>query len=344
MRIPLGYVLKRIGFLFAVMWTAATINFILPHLSPKDPVAEQVTMKIAMMGESSVAAQEMIDALKELYGLDLPIWQQYLRYLWNTFRFDLGRSIAAYPRPVMDIIGQTIWWTIGFAGTATVLAFIIGTVLGAMVGWSKAPKFFGYFIPPLAMFSAVPGFITALILIYFFAFKMQQWTGGSFYFPLRGGYSNDTLVDPTNLNFWLDVIWHSVLPAISMLLVSTGGWALGMRAMMVTVEGSDYITFAEAKGLKGSRIFLRYAIRNCMLPQTTSLAMQLGAIVSGATLVESMFSYPGIGSRLNAAIASFDYYTMYGIIFFLVVGIAIATFIVDLAYPLLDPRISYQED
>ncbi len=152
-----------------------------------------------------------------------------------------------------------------------------------------------------------------------------------------------TLVDPTNLDFWIDVAWHSVLPALSMLLVTTGSWALGMRAMMVTVEGADYITFAEAKGLKGSRIFLRYAMRNCMLPQTTALAMQLGAIVTGATLVEGMFSYPGIGSRLSLAIAQFDYYTMYGIIFFLVVGIALATFIVDLMYPLLDPRISYQE-
>jgi peptide/nickel transport system permease protein len=128
-----------------------------------------------------------------------------------------------------------------------------------------------------------------------------------------------------------------------MLLVTTGGWALGMRAMMITVEGADYITFAEAKGLKGSRIFLRYAIRNCMLPQATALAMRLGAIVTGAVLVEGMFSYPGIGSRLNLAISQFDYYTMYGITFFLVVGIALATFIVDMMYPLLDPRISYQE-
>jgi peptide/nickel transport system permease protein len=325
------------------MWTAATINFILPHLSPKDPVQEQVTQKVALMGESSEAAEEMVQALKEIYGLDQPLWRQYVRYIWNTMRFDLGRSIYQYPRPVMDIIGQTIWWTLGFVGMATVLAFVIGTVLGALVGWSKAPGFFRFFIPPLAMFSAIPGFILALVLIYFLAFKMQQWTNEAFYFPLRGGYSNDTIVDPTNLNFWLDVIWHSVLPALSLLLVTTGGWALGMRAMMVTVEGADYITFAEAKGLKESRVFFRYALRNCLLPQMTALAMRLGAIVSGSALVENMFNYPGIGSRLGTAIQQFDYYTMYGIVFFLVVGVAVATFIVDLMYPLLDPRISYQE-
>jgi len=343
MRIPLMYIIKRVGFLVAVVFVAATINFLLPQLSPKDPVAEQVTMKIAMMGQDSAAAEEMIAALKEIYGLDKPLWQQYVQYIWNSFTFQLGRSIYQYPRPVMDIIGQTIWWTVGFAGTATVLAFLIGTVVGAMVGWSKAPKFFGYLIPPLAMFSAVPGFITALVLIYFLAFKAQQWTGGSFYFPLRGGYNNDTIIDPLSFTFWKDVIWHSILPALSMLLVTTGGWALGMRAMMVTVEGSDYITFAEAKGLKSARIFFRYAVRNCLLPQTTALAMQLGAIVSGATLVEAMFNYPGIGSRLNLAISQFDYYVMYGIIYFLVVGVALATFMVDMVYPLLDPRISYQE-
>ena len=343
MRIPPMYVIKRLGFLIAVMWTAATLNFILPHLSPKDPVAEQVTQKIASGGLTPEAAQEMQDGLRALYGLDKPLWQQYVKYIWNTFRFDLGKSIYSYPRPVMDIINQTIWWTLGFAGTATFLAFILGTVLGALVGWSKAPRFFGALIPPLAVFSAVPGFVLALILIYFGAFKAQQWTNGTFYFPLRGGYSDSTLINLRDWGFWKDALWHSVLPMLSMLLVSTGGWALGMRAMMVTVEGADYITFAEAKGLKGTRVFFRYALRNCLLPQATALAMQLGAIVTGAVLVESMFSYPGIGNRLSTAISQFDYYVMYGIIFFLVCGIALTTFLVDILYPLLDPRISYRE-
>ena len=343
MRIPPMYVIKRLGFLIAVVWTAATINFVLPQLSPRDPVQEQVTQKIALMGQDASAAEEMVQELRKIYGLDKPLWQQYIQYLWNSFRFELGRSIYQYPRSVMDIIGQTIWWTIGFAGTATVLAFVFGTLIGALVGWSRAPKIFDWFMPPLALFSAVPGFITALVLIYFLAFKAQQWTDGSFYFPLRGGYDNATIIDITNFAFWKDVLWHSVLPALSMLLVTTGSWAMGMRSMMVTVEGADYITFAEAKGLKGSRIFLRYALRNCMLPQATALAMRLGAIVSGATLVEYMFNYPGIGSRLNLAIQQFDYYVMYGIIFFLVVGVAVATFFVDLMYPLLDPRITYQE-
>jgi peptide/nickel transport system permease protein len=129
---------------------------------------------------------------------------------------------------------------------------------------------------------------------------------------------------------------------LSLILVSLGGWSLGMRAMMVTVEGDDYMSFAEAKGLKGSRLFFQYALRNAMLPQITSLAVRMGTIVAGSTLVEVYFRYPGLGNRLGAAIASFDYYLISGIVFFMIAGIAVATFLVDLLYPLLDPRISYQ--
>jgi len=203
-----------------------------------------------------------------------------------------------------------------------------------LVGWAKTAKGRSWLMPPLAMFSAVPAFIIALLLIYFLAFKAKA-------FPLRGGYSATVVKDWTSMEFLLDVAHHAILPGLSMLVVSVGGWSLGMRAMMVTVEGADYITFADAKGLKGSRLFFRYALRNTLLPQVTALAMQLGLIVSGATLVETMFSYPGIGNRLGGAIAALDYPVIYGIVFFMVVGIAIATLVVDLIYPLLDPRISY---
>ncbi len=334
MRIPLSYVLRRIGFLVAVLFTAATINFLIPKLAPRDPVTELINRKIASGGLTSEGAAEFGDSLRELYGLDRPLWEQYLKYIWNTMRFDLGYSIVNYPQRVDEIIGQTVFWTLGFVATSTLLAFLIGTVVGALVGWSKTSKWLSWLMPPLAMFSAVPAFIIALLLIYFLAFKAKA-------FPLRGGYSATVVKDWTSMEFLLDVAHHAILPGLSMLVVSVGGWSLGMRAMMVTVEGADYITFADAKGLKGSRLFFRYALRNTLLPQVTALAMQLGLIVSGATLVETMFSYPGIGNRLGGAIAALDYPVIYGIVFFMVVGIAIATLVVDLIYPLLDPRISY---
>ncbi len=334
MRIPLSYVLKRIGFLLAVLYTAATINFLIPKLAPRDPVQELVNQKIASGGLTSEGAAEFRDSLRKLYGLDKPLWQQYLTYIWNMMRFDLGYSIVNYPVRVDFIIGQTIFWTLGFVGTSTIFAFLIGTVVGALVGWSKTSKWFSWLMPPLAAFSAIPAFIIALLLIYFLAFKLKA-------FPLRGGYSATVVKDWSSTEFLLNVAHHAVLPALSMLLVSIGGWSLGMRSMMVTVEGQDYITFAEAKGLKRGRIFFRYALRNTLLPQVTSLAMSLGLIVSGSALVETMFSYPGIGNRLGGAIAALDYPVIYGIVFFLVVGIAVATLVVDLLYPLLDPRISY---
>jgi len=331
----LGYVLRRLAFLVGVMYVAATLNFLLPHLAPRDPIAEQVTQQVAMMGLSPEGQAEMIASRKALLGLDKPLWQQYLNYLWRMFHFDLGYSLVNYPKTVNELIAQSVWWTIGIVGTSTVIAFLLGTLIGALLGWHKSPRLMNLLIPPLMVFAASPSFIIALILIYFLAFRAKL-------FPLGRPYSLFTVVDWSDPQFVLEVIHHAILPALSMILVSAGGWGLGMRAMMVTVEGDDYMTFGEAKGLKGIRLFFQYALRNALLPQITGLAIQLGALVSGSTLVEVYFQYPGLGTRLNGAIQSFDYNVVSGIVFFLVAGIALATFLVDMLYPLLDPRISYQ--
>ena len=255
--------------------------------------------------------------------------------MWGIIRFDLGFSINNYPRTVNEIIAESVWWTIGIVGMATILAFLTGTILGALLGWNKSPKVLNALIPPLMVFSAAPPFVLALVLIYYLAFRAKA-------FPLSGPYGMTTTIDWSNPDFLLEVAHHAILPALSLILVSVGSWSLGMRAMMVTVEGDDYMTFAEAKGLKGSRLFFQYALRNAMLPQITSLAVRMGTIISGSTLVEVYFRYPGLGNRLGGAIANFDYYVISGIVFFMIAGIALATFLVDLVYPLLDPRISYQ--
>jgi peptide/nickel transport system permease protein len=330
----LGYLIRRLFFLVGVIWAAATLNFILPHLTGRDPIRERITQQIATMGLDSTGAQEMIDSYKRLFGLDKPLWMQYLKYLGNMMRFDLGYSISAYPRSVMDIIGERVWYTIGIVGTTTILAFIIGSLIGALLGWHQSPKVLNALVPPLMIFSAAPAFVLALVLIYYLAFRAKL-------FPLRGAWKMTTTPDWAKFSFWVEVIHHATLPSLSLLLVSVGGWGLGMRAMMVTIEGADYMTYGEAKGLKGTRLFFRYALRNALLPHVTGLAVQLGTIVSGSTLVEVYFAYPGLGTQLNNAIQSFDYYVIYGIVFFLVAGIALATFLVDLLYPLLDPRIAY---
>ena len=190
-------------------------------------------------------------------------------------------------------------------------------------------------LPPLFTFSAIPYYLLGLILIYVFAFRLK-------WFPLTGGSQISTMPSMT-IGYFIELIYHSILPALSIVFASMGFWSLSMRGMMITVEGEDYVTLAEAKGLPNGRVFLWYAMRNALLPQTTALALSLGTVLSGSLLVEIMFNYPGIGSALFAAITGFDYFVIYGIVFLIVVTIATATLILDLVYPLLDPRIRYQK-
>ena len=278
--------------------------------------------------------EDMVKIYDHEFGLDKPLWVQYVNYLGQIVGFHLGYSITHYPKRVKELLAQGILWTLGLMGTTTVLAFLIGTLLGALITWPRAPRFLQYLLPPLLTLSAMPYYILGLVLLYIFAFQ----TG---WFPIFGGYTEGTIPTMT-VSFWLDVVRHSLLPALSIILAALGFWALGMRAMMVTVEGDDYMIFAEAKGLKDKTLFLRYAIRNALLPQITGLALSLGYIVSGSILVEVVFGYPGVGSILYQAISEFDYPTIQGIVFVIIVSIGLATMAVDILYPLLDPRITYR--
>ena len=174
----------------------------------------------------------------------------------------------------------------------------------------------------------------ALTLIYFIAFRLK-------WLPIGGGYGIG-MFPGMNMAFILDVLSHAILPALALILAGSGGWAIGMRGMMVTIQGEDYMTFAEAKGLKNWRLFYRYGVRNALLPQVTGLALALSFIVSGSVLVELVMGYPGIGTLLARSINQLDYFMIYGIVFVIITGIAITMFIMDMIYPLLDPRISYE--
>jgi peptide/nickel transport system permease protein len=332
--VSLDYVLRRLVLFVAVIWAAATLNFFLPRLSGDDPIRARLLEQAAAGGYVQAGLEDMIDEYNRKFGLDQPLWEQYISYLGNVVRLDFGYSIVNYPRTVASMITDALPWTIGLLLTTTLLAFGIGTILGALLAWPRSPRFFQYIFPPLLTFSAIPYFLLGLVLLYFFAFKVR-------WFPLFGGYAPGTFPD-LSVDFMLDVLKHSFLPAVAILLSSMGFWALGMRGMMVTVEGEDYMTFAEAAGLKGKTLFFTYALRNAMLPQTTALGLSLAQILSGALLVEVIFSYPGIGSVLYFAVRRFDFFLIQGIIFTIVLGVTLATLILDLIYPLLDPRISYQ--
>lgn len=331
---PVRYLVKRFLLLILVVWTAATINFIVPKLSPRNPILEKLQQASTAGGRQQTGIQEMVKQYEKDFGLDKPLWQQYLTYIKNMARLDFGYSLSQYPRKVMEVIGTAMPWSIGLLVVTTALAFLIGTLLGALMSWPKAPKFFHYLMPPLIILYALPAFLLAFVLIYFLAFRWQL-------LPLTGAYSRGA-VPEWSLSFILDLLKHALLPGLAIILTSMGGWALAMRGMMVTVQGEDYITYAEARGLKPRRIFARYALRNALLPQLTGLVLSLGFLITGNIVVEGIFGYPGLGSLVSGAIQNLDYFLIYGVTMILVLSIALATLILDLVYPLLDPRIKYE--
>ncbi len=325
-------VARRLLLLALVVWVASTINFFVPRLAPGNPIEDKLLAELEH-GGTSVDLKSLVEAYNAKFGLDKPLFEQYLTYLGDTLSFDLGYSIAYYPSRTIDIVGHALPWTIGLLATTTILGFLFGTVLGALTVWRGAAAVYRYLVPFLMIFSAVPFYLIGLVLIYVFAFQLG-------WFPLSGGMGIGT--DATfSLGLVVEILYHSLLPAFSILLATIGVWALSMRGMMVTVQGEDYMTFAEALGLTNRRRFLQYGVRNAILPQVTQLGLSLGHIVSGAILVELVFGYPGVGQQLFRAVQHLDYFVIYGIVFMLICTIALAMLLMDLLYPLLDPRVRY---
>ena len=329
-----AYIARRFGVFLVILWLAASLNFFLPRLSGQDPVHAKLLQQAALGGYVHAGIEEMTHEYERRFGLDRPLWRQYLTYLGDVARLDFNYSIANYPKTVRELVADAVPWTLGLLGTTTLLSFVIGSLLGALLAWPRAPRWMVWLMPPLWALHAIPFFLLGLILTYFFAFQLPL-------LPIFGGYSPGA--SPSfNWRFIWDVFQHALLPALSIILVATGGWALGMRGMMVTTMGEDYVVFAEAKGLKAPTVFLRYCLRNAILPQVTALALALGQILSGAVLVEVIFGYPGIGTLLFQAIRENDHFVIQGVVFTVILALGLTTFVLDVVYPWLDPRISYR--
>lgn len=328
------YLLKRIGVFLLVVWGAATFNFIVPRLADVNPIEERMSQLASRGAVSSGNTEAMIANFEKRFGLDQPLYEQYLRYLWNFARFDFGFSIANFPTEVRDVIAQALPWTLILVTVSTIIYLILGVALGALVSWPGAHSIFKFAFPPVMALSAIPYYLIGIALIHFLAFQFDV-------FPVSGGYSVGTLPS-WDWDFITDASKHAVLPALSIILASIGFNAIGMRGMMVTTQGEDYMLLAEAKGAKSWRLFLWYGVRNAMLPQITAFALSLGHVVSGVVLVEVVFAYPGIGAMMLQAIRNFDYTLLYGIVYLTILSIAFATLILDLTYPRLDPRITYE--
>src|SRR6201998_123317 len=248
------YIVRRFGVFLLIVWLAATLNFFLPKLSGQDPVRTKLLEEASLGGYVHAGIEDMVKVYQEKFGLDKPLWQQYLNYIGDVSQGDLNYSIANYPRTVVSMIRDALPWTVALLGLTTLFSFTAGTFLVALLAWPGAPRWMQWLMPPLWALHAIPFFLLGLVLMYLFAFQFQ-------FLPTFGGYSPGAT--PTfTARFILDVISHAILPALSIVLVSVGGWALTMRGMMVTTMGEDYVTFAEAKGLRNATIFGRYCIRH----------------------------------------------------------------------------------
>ncbi len=331
-RIPRKYFFRRLGIFFLTIWVAATIIWLVPRLAPTDPIAAMVA-GMSSAGGFVEDSESIIEGWRERFGLDDPLGIQYLKYLGNLVRLDFGYSVANFPTPVSNIIAEALPWTIGLLLLAMTLTFLIGNLLGAIMVWTRTPGLIKAIIPLGMVFTSIPAILAGLFLLYIFAFANNIFpTGNSYAFDVTPGF---------NLEFILSVIEHGTLPALSIILVSFGYWTLGMRGMMITVEGEDYMQLANAKGLNPYYILYRYMIRNAILPQVTAFAITLGTLVSGQILVEYVFQYRGMGRVIYEAILARDFAVIQGGSFIIIVMTASAVLVVDLIYPLIDPRISH---
>ena len=246
----------------------------------------------------------------------------------------MGYSISVFPSTVTDLLREAVPWTVGLLLVTTIISWTLGSIIGGVVGWTggRSPALQAL-VPVALVLYTIPYYILAIILVFLLAFLWPI-------FPLSGAYSIglQPALTPT---FILDVLRHAALPALSIVLVSLGWWFLSMRSLIVSVKGEDYITWAEAKGLPPGRIFWAYAFRNALLPQVTGLALSLGQIVGGALVTETIFAYPGLGFLIYNSIKSLDFPVIQGGILLIIISVAVANFLIDLAYPLIDPRIRY---
>ncbi|WP_433158929.1 ABC transporter permease [Kribbella sp. CA-247076] len=334
-RHPLAaYAIRRFGIYLIELWGALTIAFFFFRLMPGDPIQTLIQSLQQNYVYNQQASAEIIARYQQEFGLDGNLFAQYLKYMEKlVLHGDMGPSLISYPTPAQDVILRSLPWTIGLLGISAVLAWVLGVVLGALAGWRRG-RIGSSIVTNLSIaLSHVPYFFVALILVYIFAYSMGV-------LPPRSAY--DSRIDPgISLEFIGSVLKYGLLPGMSIVLIGTFSWILSTRMLMIPILGEDYLVYAEAKGLKGSRILTRYALRNCYLPQVTAFGISLGFIFNGNVLVEQLFNYPGLGTTLVTAIQQLDFNTILGVTNIAIFSVLTAVLLLDLLLPLLDPRVKY---
>lgn len=332
----LRYLIPRIIQYLTLIFVGITITFIIPRLAPTDPVEAQVSMMIARgnaLDPGSIEA--MRAALTDMYGLSGSPVEQYFTFWGRLLQGDLGPSLSNFPTPVSKMIGQALPYTLRLLIPAVLISFIFGNFLGALSSYYPENKALNVIEVLGQAVRSIPYYIVAIVLLVVFSYFIPI-------FPFSGAYPIGTRPDWSSPEFILKYLKHAVLPAATLVLVGFGGWFVGMKSLTSNIISEDYVVYAETAGLRKNKILVQYIMRTAMLPQLTALAMVLGTVFSGALIMEVVFGYPGIGSLAIRAIYSNDYSMIMGITIYSIIGVATAVFIMDLLYPLFDPRVRYQ--
>jgi len=326
----LAYLLRRLGQFVLVVFIGVNIAFFVTHATPIDPVEQTISATTSFGSTSPEAVALMRQSLRDLYGLQGGLWHQYLTFWSRVVRGDFGPSLSAFPTPVSVLIGRALPWTAGLLMTATLISWAAGNLLGGLAGYyreSRTLRAAGVLVMGL---HPIPYYILAFVLLILFGYVWPV-------LPISGG-AQMNLPQRLGLQYVGSVLLHSVLPLSSLVLVGIGGWFMGMRSLVSNIVTEDYVAFAELGGVTPRRILLSYVMRNALMPQVTGLAMSLGAIFNGAIITEQVFGYPGLGSLLIDAVHAGDYSLVLGITTVSIVAVASAVLVIDLLYPLVDPR------
>jgi peptide/nickel transport system permease protein len=328
------YLIPRLIQYVLVIWLGITVVFLIPRVTPNDPVMGMINQ---MQARGTLMEPGTMDAiiadLTEMYGLGGSWLDQYWAFWGRLLRGDFGVSFFQFPTRVNQLIATAMPWTLALLLTTTAITWTLGNIIGGLAGyyarkgWSRALDAVAMVIRPL------PYYIFAFMLILLFAYVVR-------WFPITGGASLGAL--PTFTWAYIkDVLWHSALPALSLSILGGAVNFQTMKLIVQNVNAESFVQYAKLGGVTESRIVGKYVIRNALLPQITGLAMGLGQIFSGALITEIVYGYPGLGMLLYRAIVNGDYNLIMGIIIFSILGITTAILIVDLAYPLFDPRVRY---
>src|ERR1051326_1349119 len=325
------HLIRRLGIYLLAVWAALTLNFFLPRLAPGDP-ASALFFRLSQHGSVN---PNLLNALKVEFGVDTtdPLWLQYFKYLDNLIHGNLGISTSFFPTSVADKINQDIRWTLVLLTVSVLISFTLGTLIGIFMAWKRGSAFDTVLSSLMTFFYSILYPWLAFVAFYIFAFLLG-------WFDILGGAYDATQVTPGwSLDFILDAAYHAILPAFTIVISTIAGWMLTMRNSMITTLSEDYVMMAKAKGLTSRRVMFAYAARNAILPSVTGFALAIGSVVGGQLLVETIFSYPGIGFSLFQGIQNDDFALTQGILLLVIVATVVMNMIADLLYAVIDPRV-----